>query len=453
MNERQPEHDTPVEIKGYKTDPFRRGYQQLWNYESTYWRSLVGNDAWSLYEVLRSFCHEGNNTCRPSINLLIAILGLKQRRVLTGWVTKTNGKEYRYPGLIEILQRDKLATAEIKGDGPKMRYIFHVNLTPGMLTDAQLEQLPLVLQNKHTELLQRCEQAKRELAAKQRPSKVSQKVDKDDREGYDNLSEGYDKLPEGYDNLSPEHYPYNNTQRTTTKNREENNSSDEPDPKQAVVVALINKGISQKVAQRLASRYKRERIFQKIDYLEYVLETNPDKVKNPQGWLRRAIEENFGEPDGYKSREERESDKKARQEALEEQEHREAARRAQEEAEQAKWDKLRKKDLQANKARYQTSDEEIDLWSEVLDQIKSRTDDVTFQPHLAKSTLLSLKNKQATIWIPLPGGINIQLVNKRYGLMIRRLLAKHLNTDFQAVTLNWVAAALPEEPDEPSLAL
>ena len=34
-------HDAPVEIKEYKTDPLRRGYQILWNYESTYWRALV----------------------------------------------------------------------------------------------------------------------------------------------------------------------------------------------------------------------------------------------------------------------------------------------------------------------------------------------------------------------------------------------------------------------------
>jgi len=70
----------PVSIQGYVTDPKLVGYQLLTNYESTYWRALVGNDAWSLYEVLRSFCHEGRNTCNPSIRYLAAILGLKKKK-------------------------------------------------------------------------------------------------------------------------------------------------------------------------------------------------------------------------------------------------------------------------------------------------------------------------------------------------------------------------------------
>ena len=61
-----PPDDAPVEVVGYKTDPLRRGYQILWNYENTYWGALVGRDAWAFYLALRSFCHQGNNTCKPS---------------------------------------------------------------------------------------------------------------------------------------------------------------------------------------------------------------------------------------------------------------------------------------------------------------------------------------------------------------------------------------------------
>jgi hypothetical protein len=80
-----PNGDTSFETRGYVTDPKRVGYQILTNYESIYWRALVGNAAWSLYEVLRGFCHQGSNTCYPSIQLLTTILGLKEKRVLTGW--------------------------------------------------------------------------------------------------------------------------------------------------------------------------------------------------------------------------------------------------------------------------------------------------------------------------------------------------------------------------------
>ena len=54
--------DIPIAVRGFITDPKFVGYQILTNYESSYWRALMGNDAWSLYEVLRSFCHEGKNS-------------------------------------------------------------------------------------------------------------------------------------------------------------------------------------------------------------------------------------------------------------------------------------------------------------------------------------------------------------------------------------------------------
>ena len=300
--------DIPFTVQGFVTDPKLVGYQVLTNYESTYWRALVGNDAWGLYEVLRSFCHEGNATCYPSVNLLLSILGLKQRRVLTGWVTLVKGKEYRYPGLMEILQEHKLAVAEVQGEGPKMRYVFHVNMTPTLLTDTQLSRLPNVLQKKHAELLERCEQALQQMEAKRRPPKVEIFSKNGRPGGYDKLSEGYDNLSEGYDNLSPKQHPINNTHRTSASAREDhnNNSGDNSNLQNDVVVALVDHGISKRVSQRLASSYSRERILEKLDFLEFLTEEAPDKVQNPQGWLRRAIEEDYGSPDSFVSKEERE---------------------------------------------------------------------------------------------------------------------------------------------------
>jgi hypothetical protein len=94
--------DTPIEIQGYVTDPKFVGFQVLTNYESTYWGALVGNDAWRFFEVLRSFCHQQKSTCYPSINLLLAILGFKEREKIIGRPTPkiVNGKKYYYPGLI-----------------------------------------------------------------------------------------------------------------------------------------------------------------------------------------------------------------------------------------------------------------------------------------------------------------------------------------------------------------
>lgn len=68
---------------------------------------------------------------------------------------------------------------------------------------------------------------------------------------------------------------------------------------------LIAMGITPKVAQRLAARYSLKRIEEKLAYLEFLQAEQPDKVKNPHGWLRTAIEENYAAPDGYISLEER----------------------------------------------------------------------------------------------------------------------------------------------------
>lgn len=102
----------------------------------------------------------------------------------------------------------------------------------------------------------------------------------------------------------------NNIEENIEGNREEyskesNNSDDKTEPPQAVVVALTDLGIGKRTARQLAHRYRRERVLEKIDFLAFLQESDPGKVKNPRGWLRTAIEENYGPPDGYKSKEER----------------------------------------------------------------------------------------------------------------------------------------------------
>ena len=58
--------EAPIKVKGLITDPLRDGFQLLLNYESTYWRAFVSNDAWSLYEVLRSFAMWGKMKLKRS---------------------------------------------------------------------------------------------------------------------------------------------------------------------------------------------------------------------------------------------------------------------------------------------------------------------------------------------------------------------------------------------------
>lgn len=353
--------DTPLQVRGYLTDPQRAGYQILSNYESTYWRALVGNEAWSLYEVLRSFCHEGHASCFPSINTLLAILGLKDRSVLIGRAKPkiVRGKEYCYPGLIQRLQAYDLVVAEATGEGAALRYIFHVNLTPGQLTDAQAARLPDVLQKKHADLVERCALQLAQLQAKKLPPKLAVAGPMEPPPGYpvdappaahavarpapsapprpapaprakaksasqpaskpvptpasappaggigiSNTPIGNSNTP--YWNFQYKQQPINNTHLTASRatRRSHNNSGGngdgnsggEPPP---VVVALTAHGVAATVATRLADRYRGDRILAKIAYLEFLREEQPDAVKKPAAWLRRAVEDDYAAPDGF----------------------------------------------------------------------------------------------------------------------------------------------------------
>ncbi len=313
MRARTPPDDQPVEIVGYVTDPKLIGYQILTNYESTYWRALVGNDAWSLYEILRSFCHDGNNTCRPSIKLLTAILGLQDKRAIIGRKKTVKGKEYQYPGLIDILQEHGLVVAETRGEGHSFSYLYHVNLTPTLLSIEQIEQLPELLQRKHAELLARCEAAIAELETRKRASRFPKPDVRDTehqvREVGGKFPPGDGKRPTEDGNFPSEQHPNNTTHTTIVFVEQETGADSLHNVQQDVVVALTENGISKRVATQLSTRYRAERIREKIAFLHFLQETSPEKVKNPQGWLRRAVEEDYASPEGYQSEQEQDEER------------------------------------------------------------------------------------------------------------------------------------------------
>ena len=312
--------DTPVDIQGYITDPKFVGYQILTNYENTYWLRLVGRDAWVLYLVLRSFCHHGNGTCRPSIKLLMQILGVSDRRRLIGRVDTTPGKERALPGFIDALQEYDLVTAELVGEGPMQRYVFHVNLTPPLLTSEQVETLPQPMQKKHAQLLAKVTQEaiKLEQLKAAPPVNVKKTIRPNPSpNGKNGSSAGGGgtvppppgTVPPPSGTVPPKQYPINNTHNTTTTRAREdhsnNNNSAPNTDKNNVVVALTGFGLAKKVARKLANDHNPEYIFEKIGYLQFLLDERPDQVKNPRGWLRSAIDEDYGAPDGFVTAEER----------------------------------------------------------------------------------------------------------------------------------------------------
>ena len=139
----------------------------------------------------------------------------------------------------------------------------------------------------------------------------------------------------------------------------------------AVVVALVDLGISRKVAQFLAGQYNPERITEKMDYLAFLEEQYPEQVKNPCGWLRSAIIDDYGRPDGFAPQSERE------QLAAEEE------RRAQEETQQAQAVEQRRQTFQERiqaeheaailklREEYGTTDEDAAFWEAAQREIQT----------------------------------------------------------------------------------
>ena len=164
------------------SDPTKHGYQLLYNYDSIYWRALIGRDAWSLYEVLKSFCHAKENVdvaiCTPSLTLLCEILGYKDRRPLLGYERVVKGKTYTYQGLLPILSQNNLVVVHTIGDDTNIRYEFEVILHPTLLTSEQISQLPKSLQARHAALLQ-TRNSNRNIESESPLSHVSQQTSTD----------------------------------------------------------------------------------------------------------------------------------------------------------------------------------------------------------------------------------------------------------------------------------
>ena len=108
---------------------------------------------------------------------------------------------------------------------------------------------------------------------------------------------------------------------------------------------LTHRHLGGKLAAKFAETYPAEYLQQKIDYFDFTL--SAQSIKNPAGWLRKAIEDDFGMPPGYVSPAERQRQQEAQhateRTAAEErrQKQEQAARKRDEEAAiRAKWQSL-----------------------------------------------------------------------------------------------------------------
>jgi len=224
----------------------------------------------------------------------------------------------------------------------------------------------------------------------------------------------------------------------------------ETEQQQSVVVALTLAGISGNTAQKLSGDYKSEYLMQKVSYLEFLQSGKETKVKRPAGWLRRAIEQDFAAPDGYKPPEAIAEEQ--RQVELAEkrtQERKKSIEQTFQNAEREKAEMERQKALEIQdrleklKVEYQTSKSEVDAWKEVKEQLeKAYPGSLQVKAAIDQSHLLSVRdgvalfactNKFAAEWLEVKLDILVRSQLKGYGLEAKRVECLVINANGEGV--------------------
>jgi plasmid replication initiation protein len=144
-----------------------------------------------------------------------------------------------------------------------------------------------------------------------------------------------------------------------------------------VIAALMERGFSERIAGRLASSYEGERILQKLDYLRWEEEVNGRHVRSPRGWLRRAIEEDYGPPEGFDAA---------------------MARAAQLELIFAE----EPEPYTTATAASDSNRSEREMWKGVLRDIETQTTRATYENLFTKTLLVSVDHSVAVVGVPNP---------------------------------------------------
>jgi len=110
--------------------------------------------------------------------------------------------------------------------------------------------------------------------------------------------------------------------------------------------------------------------------------------KNPAGYLRRAIEEDYKPPKGFKTKAESEAEARELEKA---QDRAERARKAHREKTDRRRQALKK---------YGTSERVISLWREAQQSLQARLTKATYETYLKGATLLSFDDSVAVLGVP-----------------------------------------------------
>ena len=162
-----------------------------------------------------------------------------------------------------------------------------------------------------------------------------------------------------------------------------------------VINALKKFKVGEEKAEEIAAKYSPEHITEKIEFLEWKIETKARgrPIADPASWLIRAIEKDYKPPASFKPEAQRE--KEAEETALQEEERERAYQAQEEQREQERAQRL--ENLQRT---YGTTPDDEKVWAQVLEEIQLATTKATYQTWFPQTTLLSLKDGQGIIGVP-----------------------------------------------------
>jgi len=178
--------------------------------------------------------------------------------------------------------------------------------------------------------------------------------------------------------------------------------------------------IENEKAQDLVARFSPEYIEEKLELLEWKLETRKRgrPIQDPAAWLIRAIEKDYKPPSAFHSRQEI-----AREQAEHDKRREELG---------ADHERERTRHLDELRREYGTSQTELDLCPEVLKEISLQITTATFNTWFTGTSLLALEGDSAVIGVPNKQAKDL-LQNRLYKIIKRSLDAfvdKPVELDF-----------------------
>ena len=212
--------------------------------------------------------------------------------------------------------------------------------------------------------------------------------------------------------------------------------------------ALKEFGLSDAVASELASAYPEAYLMAKLDHVRWLVENNSTLVsKNPAGYLRRAIEQDYLPPPTYQTPDQRQAAAEAKEAAIvAEQEERRQAERAYAEEQAQQEQQLR--ELYPPHPIPGTDRTTAQVWDETLGLLRAQVVGLAFEMFIKNSVLTQCAAGHATIVAP--SHYNAERLATHHDPLIRQTLGQVLGQPVRCTYVSRSEALTTADDPSPS---